>query len=430
MPSHKQKRERRRSRKHKRRSRSPARRKNEGKKENIPVNSSDWDTELRDLSCLVDNKREMIRQIFAAVGEDYLEKHTPIILKNKTIEELKKICFEELSQMSADVIFKVLEGIPCDTESSTSPGGHSQQIDRGCTSSKTCCGHATSGSSEGKYNILGEDCRKPEVVSSKGNDENASSEEGESEAEESSSEGKQSDSEGGDSLHSECMRCDEESSHSPEGLPLKRIKNSKTCCQHTSSDSSKRKRGLVNEKFKIPKDSSNEVDEDLSSEGSKSVAGESSAEERQSDSDEDDSCSSENGRSSAKCDWASSSDHPSITKKLAKVAPFHITFPKGDASETVTSNEEEAIGSDVDDGTSGETAELEMEEGAENEGNGRDSVMAETVVLATDVHAANQSVVMHEGEPEEQQSISEVVELEHRARAIRSMLSKIDIFQP
>ncbi|XP_046405951.1 caspase activity and apoptosis inhibitor 1-like isoform X3 [Ischnura elegans] len=397
MPSHKQKRERRRSRKHKRRSRSPARRKNEGKKENIPVNSSDWDTELRDLSCLVDNKREMIRQIFAAVGEDYLEKHTPIILKNKTIEELKKICFEELSQMSADVIFKVLEGIPCDTESSTSPGGHSQQIDRGCTSSKTCCGHATSGSSEGKYNILGEDCRKPEVVSSKGND---------------------------------GMRCDEESSHSPEGLPLKRIKNSKTCCQHTSSDSSKRKRGLVNEKFKIPKDSSNEVDEDLSSEGSKSVAGESSAEERQSDSDEDDSCSSENGRSSAKCDWASSSDHPSITKKLAKVAPFHITFPKGDASETVTSNEEEAIGSDVDDGTSGETAELEMEEGAENEGNGRDSVMAETVVLATDVHAANQSVVMHEGEPEEQQSISEVVELEHRARAIRSMLSKIDIFQP
>ncbi|XP_059512507.1 caspase activity and apoptosis inhibitor 1 [Myotis daubentonii] len=65
---------------------------------------------LKPVSSYVSDKKEMLRQCFCVVGEKKLQKMLPDVLKNCSVEEIKKLCQEQLELLSEKKILKILEG--------------------------------------------------------------------------------------------------------------------------------------------------------------------------------------------------------------------------------------------------------------------------------------------------------------------------------
>ncbi|KAI4589441.1 hypothetical protein MJG53_020465 [Ovis ammon polii x Ovis aries] len=65
---------------------------------------------LKPVSFYISDKKEMLRQCFCIIGEKKLQKMLPDVLKNCSIEEIKRLCQEQLELLSEKKILKILEG--------------------------------------------------------------------------------------------------------------------------------------------------------------------------------------------------------------------------------------------------------------------------------------------------------------------------------
>ncbi|TKC40637.1 hypothetical protein EI555_008799 [Monodon monoceros] len=65
---------------------------------------------LKPVSFYISDKKEMLQQCFCIIGEKKLQKMLPDVLKNCSIEEIKKLCQEQLELLSEKKILKILEG--------------------------------------------------------------------------------------------------------------------------------------------------------------------------------------------------------------------------------------------------------------------------------------------------------------------------------
>ncbi|CAI9149779.1 unnamed protein product [Rangifer tarandus platyrhynchus] len=65
---------------------------------------------LKPVSFCISDKKEMLRQCFCIIGEKKLQKMLPDVLKNCSIEEIKRLCQEQLELLSEKKILKILEG--------------------------------------------------------------------------------------------------------------------------------------------------------------------------------------------------------------------------------------------------------------------------------------------------------------------------------
>ncbi|MEJ1282752.1 hypothetical protein NN561_013714 [Cricetulus griseus] len=65
---------------------------------------------LKPVSFYISDKKEMLQQCFCIIGEKKLQKMLPDVLKNCSVEEIKKLCQEQLELLSEKKILKILEG--------------------------------------------------------------------------------------------------------------------------------------------------------------------------------------------------------------------------------------------------------------------------------------------------------------------------------
>ncbi|XP_038191214.1 caspase activity and apoptosis inhibitor 1 [Arvicola amphibius] len=70
----------------------------------------DLTVSLKPVSFYMSDKREMLQQCFCIIGEKKLQKMLPDVLKNCSVEEIKKLCQEQLELLSEKKILKILEG--------------------------------------------------------------------------------------------------------------------------------------------------------------------------------------------------------------------------------------------------------------------------------------------------------------------------------
>ncbi|KAK1334595.1 hypothetical protein QTO34_005602 [Cnephaeus nilssonii] len=70
----------------------------------------DLTVSLKPVSFYISDKKEMLQQCFCIVGEKKLQKMLPDVLKNCSVEEIKKLCQEQLELLSEKKILKILEG--------------------------------------------------------------------------------------------------------------------------------------------------------------------------------------------------------------------------------------------------------------------------------------------------------------------------------
>ncbi|XP_006939250.1 caspase activity and apoptosis inhibitor 1 isoform X2 [Felis catus] len=70
----------------------------------------DLTVSLKPVSFYISDKKEMLQQCFCIIGEKKLQKMLPDVLKNCSIEEIKKLCQEQLELLSEKRILKILEG--------------------------------------------------------------------------------------------------------------------------------------------------------------------------------------------------------------------------------------------------------------------------------------------------------------------------------
>ncbi|XP_053427137.1 caspase activity and apoptosis inhibitor 1 [Nycticebus coucang] len=70
----------------------------------------DLTVSLKPVSFYISDKKEMLQQCFCIIGEKKLKKMLPDVLKNCSIEEIKKLCQEQLELLSEKKILKILEG--------------------------------------------------------------------------------------------------------------------------------------------------------------------------------------------------------------------------------------------------------------------------------------------------------------------------------
>ncbi|XP_053154620.1 caspase activity and apoptosis inhibitor 1 isoform X1 [Hemicordylus capensis] len=70
----------------------------------------DLSVQLKPVSFYITDKKEMLHQCFCIIGEKKLQKMLPDILKNCSIEEIKRLCLEQLELMSEKKLLKILEG--------------------------------------------------------------------------------------------------------------------------------------------------------------------------------------------------------------------------------------------------------------------------------------------------------------------------------
>ncbi|XP_054112889.1 caspase activity and apoptosis inhibitor 1 isoform X1 [Callithrix jacchus] len=69
----------------------------------------DLTVSLKPVSFYISDKKEMLQQCFCIIGEKKLQKMLPDVLKNCSIEEIKKLCQEQLELLSEKKILKILE---------------------------------------------------------------------------------------------------------------------------------------------------------------------------------------------------------------------------------------------------------------------------------------------------------------------------------
>ncbi|XP_078532832.1 caspase activity and apoptosis inhibitor 1 [Lissotriton helveticus] len=70
----------------------------------------DLSVPLKPISFYISDKKEMLQQCFRVVGERKLQKMLPDVLKTCSIEEIKRLCLEQLELVSEKKLLKILEG--------------------------------------------------------------------------------------------------------------------------------------------------------------------------------------------------------------------------------------------------------------------------------------------------------------------------------
>ncbi|NWR75920.1 CAAP1 inhibitor, partial [Centropus unirufus] len=70
----------------------------------------DLNVSLKPVSFYIADKKEMLQQCFCVIGEKKLQKMLPDILKNCSMEEIKRLCLEQLELLSEKKLLKILEG--------------------------------------------------------------------------------------------------------------------------------------------------------------------------------------------------------------------------------------------------------------------------------------------------------------------------------
>ncbi|KFP55995.1 Caspase activity and apoptosis inhibitor 1, partial [Cariama cristata] len=70
----------------------------------------DLSVSLKPVSFYITDKKEMLQQCFCVIGEKKLQKMLPDILKNCSMDEIKRLCLEQLELLSEKKLLKILEG--------------------------------------------------------------------------------------------------------------------------------------------------------------------------------------------------------------------------------------------------------------------------------------------------------------------------------
>ncbi|XP_072848141.2 caspase activity and apoptosis inhibitor 1 [Pogona vitticeps] len=70
----------------------------------------DLSVQLKPVSFYITDKKEMLQQCFYIIGEKKLQKMLPDVLKSCSIEEIKRLCLQQLELMSEKKLLKILEG--------------------------------------------------------------------------------------------------------------------------------------------------------------------------------------------------------------------------------------------------------------------------------------------------------------------------------
>ncbi|XP_065512787.1 caspase activity and apoptosis inhibitor 1 [Caloenas nicobarica] len=85
----------------------------------------DLSVSLKPVSFYITDKKEMLQQCFCVIGEKKLQKMLPDILKSCSMDEIKRLCLEQLELLSEKKLLKILEGkvgADSDTEEETDGG--------------------------------------------------------------------------------------------------------------------------------------------------------------------------------------------------------------------------------------------------------------------------------------------------------------------
>ncbi|NWW92977.1 CAAP1 inhibitor, partial [Rhynochetos jubatus] len=85
----------------------------------------DLSVSLKPVSFYISDKKEMLQQCFCVIGEKKLQKMLPDILKSCSMDEIKRLCLEQLELLSEKKLLKILEGkigADSDTDEETDGG--------------------------------------------------------------------------------------------------------------------------------------------------------------------------------------------------------------------------------------------------------------------------------------------------------------------
>ncbi|KAJ6669470.1 hypothetical protein lerEdw1_000018 [Lerista edwardsae] len=89
----------------------------------------DLSVQLKPVSFYITDKKEMLQQCFCIIGEKKLQKMLPDVLKSCSIEEIKRLCLEQLELMSEKKLLKILEGESgADSDSDEEADGGEEKI--------------------------------------------------------------------------------------------------------------------------------------------------------------------------------------------------------------------------------------------------------------------------------------------------------------
>ncbi|NXY91544.1 CAAP1 inhibitor, partial [Alcedo cyanopectus] len=84
----------------------------------------DLSVPLQPISFYIADKKEMLQQCFCVIGEKKLQKMLPDILKNCSMDEIKRLCLEQLELLSEKKLLKILEGkVGADSDSDEEADG-------------------------------------------------------------------------------------------------------------------------------------------------------------------------------------------------------------------------------------------------------------------------------------------------------------------
>ncbi|XP_009078299.1 PREDICTED: caspase activity and apoptosis inhibitor 1-like [Acanthisitta chloris] len=70
----------------------------------------DLSVPLKPVSFYIADKKEMLQQCFCILGEKKLQKMLPDTLKNCSMDEIKRLCMEQLELLSEKKLLRILEG--------------------------------------------------------------------------------------------------------------------------------------------------------------------------------------------------------------------------------------------------------------------------------------------------------------------------------
>ncbi|XP_077673848.1 caspase activity and apoptosis inhibitor 1 isoform X1 [Eretmochelys imbricata] len=86
----------------------------------------DLSVSLKPVSFYIADKKEMLHQCFCVIGERKLQKMLPDVLKNCSMEEIKRLCLDQLELLSEKKLLKILDGetgADSDTDEDADRGG-------------------------------------------------------------------------------------------------------------------------------------------------------------------------------------------------------------------------------------------------------------------------------------------------------------------
>ncbi|XP_039399025.1 caspase activity and apoptosis inhibitor 1 isoform X1 [Mauremys reevesii] len=92
----------------------------------------DLSVSLKPVSFYIADKKEMLHQCFCVIGEKKLQKMLPDVLKNCSMEEIKRLCLDQLELLSEKKLLKILEGetgADSDTDEDADRGGNKSGVE-------------------------------------------------------------------------------------------------------------------------------------------------------------------------------------------------------------------------------------------------------------------------------------------------------------